>query len=240
MIKHFGKIFNTFGNPSSLVSDRGTAFTSHEFSTFLESKNIRHRQVAVAAPWANGLVERINRFLKSSLKKVVDEPQLWSSKIDLIQYVINNTYHSSLKSTPSKLLFGYDQRGHSDANLVTVLNKVAKIELDCEKERDISRKLAEEVSNKIRDYNKIYYDKKHRKPTQYNVGDYVLIRDTVLKPGEDKKLKSNYKGPYQVTKALNNNRYVIQDIPGFNITSRPYNSILSPDRLKPWVKPIAQ
>lgn len=76
VIKHFNKIFNIFGNPSSLVSDRGTAFTSLEFSTFLKSRNIRHRQVAVAAPWANGLVERINRFLKSSLKKVVDEPQL--------------------------------------------------------------------------------------------------------------------------------------------------------------------
>ena len=63
-----------------------------------------------------------------------------------------------------------------------------------------------------------------------------MIRDTATKPGEDKKLKPCYKGPYMVTKTLNNNRYVIQDIPGFNVTSRPYNSILSPDRLKLWIK----
>ena len=56
-----------------------------------------------------------------------------------------------------------------------------------------------------------------------------MIRDTVLKPGEDKKLKANYKGPYLIDKVLDNNRYVVKDIPGHNISARPYNSVLSPD-----------
>ena len=60
----------------------------------------------------------------------------------------------------------------------------------------------------------------------------------MVKVHEDKKLKPLYRGPYLVAKVLNKNRYVIQDIPGFNITAKPYNSILSPDRMKPWVKPV--
>ncbi|EFN63477.1 hypothetical protein EAG_00409, partial [Camponotus floridanus] len=52
--------------------------------------------------------------------------------------------------------------------------------------------------------------------------------------GEDKKLKSKYKGPYMVAKVLNKNRFVIKDIPGFNISSKPYDSVLSPDRMKLW------
>lgn len=59
-----------------------------------------------------------------------------------------------------------------------------------------------------------------------------MIRDTAVKPGENKKFKPDYKGPYLVAKTLNKNRYVIQDNAGFNI-SRPYNLILSPDRMKP-------
>jgi len=55
----------------------------------------------------------------------------------------------------------------------------------------------------------------------------VLIRDTTLKPNENKKLKPNYKGPYIIAKALNKNRYVVKDIPGFNITSKPYNHSFS-------------
>jgi len=43
-----------------------------------------------------------------------------------------------------------------------------------------------------------------------------MIKNSTLKPGEDKKLKPTYKGPYLVSKVLNKNRYVIQDILGFN------------------------
>ncbi|RLU18550.1 hypothetical protein DMN91_008907 [Ooceraea biroi] len=113
-----------------------------------------------------------------------------------------------------------------------------RIELNYESERTASRDLAIETMDRVREYNKIQYDLRHKKPSVYKPGDYVLIRSTVVKPGENSKLKPNYKGPYMVSKVLNNNRYVIKDIPGFNITSKPYNTIISPDRMKHWVKPI--
>lgn len=239
-IKHLTCLFQNFGNPQILVSDRGTAFTSQEFKEFLNSRNIRHRLIAVAAPWANGLIERVNRFLKSSLKKILEDTEDWSTKIETVQYVINNTYHSSIKSSPSKLLMGYDQRNHTDTKLVKFLNSHAKLVLDCVESRESSRNLAIDATNKIKEYNKLYYDKRHTKPTRYKQGDYVLIRDTITKPGEEKKFKPSYKGSYLVSKTLNKNRYVITDIPGFNVTQRPYNSILSSDRLKSWIKPITK
>jgi len=183
------------------------------------------------------LVERVNRFLKSSLRKVIEDQKAWSAHLFDIQYVINNTYHKSIKSTPSKVLLGYEQKCHIDNKFVQFLNKLANIDLHYEIERDKNRKLALEATEKIRNYNKIYYDKKHKKPSKYNPGDFVWIRNTVVKSGEDRKLKPAYKGPYLVAKVLNNNRYVVQDIPGFNVLSRPYNSILSTDRMKLWIKP---
>ncbi|KAM0734808.1 hypothetical protein ACS0PU_011627 [Formica fusca] len=163
--------------------------------------------------------------------------QFWN--LDTVQYVINNTYHSSVKATPSKLLFGVEMKRHPDAELVNFLNNISKFEFNVIENRDIARELAIESSNKIKNYNKKYYER-HKKPTSYNVDDYVLIKDSILKPGEDKKLKPVYKGPYVITKILNNNRYVVQNIPGFNITSRPYNSVLSSDRIKPWSKPLKE
>lgn len=229
VMKHLSNLFKNFGNPVSLVSDRGTAFISQEFTNFLKHYNIVHRQVAVAAPWANGLVERINRFLKSSLRKIVEDDESWNSHLDTVQYVINNTYHSSVKATPSKLMFGVEMRNHPDAELVRSLNNIAKADLDIQEDRELARKLAVETTEKIKEYNNAYYDKRHKKPCQYHPGDYVLIRDYVIKPGEDKKLKPVYKGPYMISKILNKNRYVVQDIPGFNHTTRPYNSVLSTD-----------
>jgi len=64
------------------------------------------------------------------------------------------------------------------------------------------------------------------------------VRDTRIKPRESSKLKPKYKGPYVIHKCLGNNRYVVTDIPGFNITSHPYNTILSADKLKPWIRSV--
>lgn len=82
----------------------------------------------------------------------------------------------------------------------------------------------------------MYYDSKHKTPSIYQPGDYVLVRDVQTKIGENRKLKPNYRGPYLIDKVLNKNRYVVKDIPGFNLTSKTYNTVLSPDRLKPWIK----
>lgn len=127
VIKHLSDLFNIFGNPSLLVSDRGTAFTLQDFAEFLKSNHIQYRQVAVAASWANGIVERVNKFLKCSLKKIVNDQSSWHSCLNTVQYAINNTYHSSIKSSSSKLFFGFDQRNHSDAELIKFLNKIADI-----------------------------------------------------------------------------------------------------------------
>lgn len=170
-IKQFLNIFNTFGNPEVLVTDRGTAFMSQEFSEFLHSRNVKHRLIAVAAPWANGLIERVNHFLKTTLRKLTDDQQTWASKISSMQYVINNTNHSSIKTTPSKLLLGYEQRNHADVRLTEALNRIAGNEFDSVLERDSSRDFTIKATNKVKEYNKVLYDKRNSKPTQYHPGE---------------------------------------------------------------------
>lgn len=239
VIKILSTLFNNFCFPASIILHRGTAFTSSEFTTFLRIHNVKHHLVAVAAPWANGMVGRINRILKASLKKVVDEQEFWNIHLSTIQYVLNNTHHTSLKASPSKILLSVEQRNNADVKIIDLIKNICtETESDFQKARDSSRSLAIEATNKIKDYNKIYYDEKHQKPTTYKEGDLVLIKDSSIKPGEDKKLRSNYRGPYYIAKVLDKNRYV-KNIPGYNITSKSYNTILSPDRIKLWIKPIS-
>lgn len=142
VIIHLTNLFIIFGNPQTLISDRGTGFISREFEKFLQSRNVKHVLVAVAAPWANGMVERVNRFLTSSLQKLVDELQEWDSCLESVQYVINNTYHTSLKNTPSILLLGYDLRNHPDAQLIDCLKQIAKVDLSTTDQRLTSQELA--------------------------------------------------------------------------------------------------
>lgn len=235
-ISNLETLMITFGKPNELVTDRGTAFTSKEFADFIETRGIKHRKVAVAAPWANGTVERINRFLKTSLTKLIDNQAEWKKHLGNAQYIINNTYHSVTKASPAKLMFGFEQRNHTDFPLAQFTKELTNVDIDLEKERKISRNTAVQATNLIRDYNKIYKDKHSEKPTVYKQGDYVLIRDTRSKVGESSKLKPGYKGPYLIAKSLGHNRYVIQDIPGFNLTQKPLDTIVSSDKIKPWLK----
>jgi len=88
-------------------------------------------------------------------------------------------------------------QNQADTELIRFL--IVESKLSFEQDRDVALQ-ALETMNKVKEYNKLYYNIKHKKPSRYNPGDYVLIRNSVLKLGESKKLKPKYKGPYMITK----------------------------------------
>jgi len=170
---------------------------------------------AVASPWANGQVERVNRFLKSTLSKMVHEDQEWKSVIGKAQFVINNTLHKAINATPSKILLGYDCKNIQDEKLREIINSLRGVDETFCEVRQQARKLAQTVNRKMQEYNKQQYDKHHKKCTRYKEGDLVMVRVTQNKPGVNKKLIPKYKGPYQIKKILKKNRFVVVDIPGY-------------------------
>jgi len=109
-------------------------------------------------PWANGIVERVNRFIKSSLTKLSNSPQEWKENLHTMQYIVNNTYHAVTKSSPSKLMFGYEQRNHADFALAQFTKILADIDINIERERGKARDLANTATKLIRAYNKEYRD----------------------------------------------------------------------------------
>jgi len=133
-------------------------------------------------------------------------------------------------------MFGFDLKGHVDYHFAQFTRDLAEIDNDLESQRTAARDTAITATELLRSYNKAYSDDLFRKPTLYKSSDYVLIRDTRPTIGESAKLNPKYKGPYMVERYLGNNRYVITDIPGFNLTSRPLNTILSSDRIKYWIR----
>lgn len=166
----------------------------------------------------------------------MEEPSEWKNKLSMAQYVINNTLNKAINSTPSKLLLGYEQRYKDDEYLRFLINQLLKNEKDIESERIKARDSAQIVNQKLQEYNKMQYDKRYKKTTKYNVGDLVLIKVTQYKPGTNVKLTPKFKGPYQIKAILKKNRFVVTDVPGYNITQKPLNTILSCDKLKPWIR----
>lgn len=151
---------------------------------------------AVASPSANGQVEQVNRFLKST-SKLINELDSWDNILGKTQYMLNNILHKSINTTPSKLLLEYDQHGKIDKELCQFIEKLTETDKTIQQEREKLRDVSKLVNRykTIKEYNKVQYDKQHKKPTKYKEGDLVMIKITQHKPGINKKLVSNYKGP---------------------------------------------
>lgn len=126
--------FRNYSRPKTMVSDRGSCFTSQDFKNFVDENNINHILIATASPKANGQVERVNRVLGAMLAKLSDpvSGKYWYKIIANVEFALNNTIHRSTGNTPSKLLFGVDQRG----KIIDLVAKNLEPAQQCDSKRD--------------------------------------------------------------------------------------------------------
>ena len=187
VIHHLKEYFNSYSRPSAIVSDRGSSFTSEEFQEFLRENDIRHVQIATGSPKANGQVERINRIIGPMLAKLSEKSsgRHWYKVIEDVEYALNNTVSKSTGETPSKLLFGVNQRM---LKLDPVRNYVEQQGERVERDLEKMRAIAAQKIKKSQAYNERYFYKGRKEPIKYEKDDYVMVRNFESTPGVSKKL----------------------------------------------------
>lgn len=226
--------FHNYSSPKVIISDRGTGFSSKEFESFVTKYEIKHIKIATGSPQANGQAERVNRVIRPMLAKVVDskDRKSWYKSLPLVEYVMNNVSNKSIGDTPSRVLFGVDQRLKSVDNVREFLQSEMS---NATRSLEEARTKAKDAILKAQNYNKNYVDAKRKEPPEYVEGDYVMVRNFESTPGMSHKLIPQFRGPYQIVKKLRNNRYVIADVEGFQVTQRPYKGVWEPANMRPWL-----
>lgn len=227
--------FNNYSKPRVIISDRGSCFTSQEFIDFVNDQRVKHILIATGSPQSNGQVERVNRILVPLLSKLInkDEGKQWYKLLSEAEYAVNNSINRSTGETPSKLLFGIDQRGSVSDEIREYLSANVN-----DKPRDLEsmRTKAAEKITVAQEYNEKYFNKKHKEPVRYKEGDYVMLRNFDSTAGISKKLIPRYKGPYVIIKVLRNNRYLVGDVEGFQNSQKKYQGVWEPKNMRLWVK----
>lgn len=231
VVNKLKEYFCYYSKPLRIVSDQGSAFTSNYFENYLQENNILHVKIAVASPKSNGQIERVNRDLTPMLAKLSEVKNKWDKALSQVEYAMNNTYCRSIDSCPAKLLFGVEQRNLDD-DVRNVLLDQNEHDVDVEKERV----KAEERNKQVQNYNKLYFDSKHKAPTKYDEGDFVMLKNFDVTPNVNNKLIPKYKGPYCVRKVLENDRYLITDIDGFQMSQIPFERVYSHDNMRLWLR----
>lgn len=98
-------------------------------------------------------------------------------------------------------------------------------------DRDELREQARECIARTQEENKRNYDKRRKKAKQYREDDLVVIKRTQLGPGL--KCAPKFLGPYQIIKALRNDRYVVRKIGDHE---GPMETSTAADYMKPWLE----
>lgn len=218
-----------FGNPRRIISDRGTAFTAHDFKEYCKQEGIEHVLTATGVPRANGQVERISRTLIPMLTKLTaPKPDEWFKYLDLAQQYLNSTTSRSTGFPPFKLLFGAHMRLKDDLRVRELID--SEMLEAVQSERDELRLQANANIQKIQQENHKNFNKRRKEPRKYNEDDLVAIRRTQSGPGL--KFSPKYLGPYTVTRVLRGDRYSVRKVGNHE---GPLRTSTSVDYMKPWV-----
>ncbi|KAK1607211.1 hypothetical protein QYE76_030884 [Lolium multiflorum] len=196
---YISRIVALHGTPKSIVSDRGSQFTSRFWQKVHEGLGTRLNFSTAYHPQTDGQTERVNQILEDMLRAcVLEYGSKWEDCLPYAEFSYNNSYQASLQMAPFEALYGRKCR--------TPLNwsEVGESQVFGP---DVLRE-AEEKVHKIREYlktaqsrQKSYADKRRREMT-FEIGDFVYLKVSPLKGMQRFQLKGKlaprYVGPFKV------------------------------------------
>ncbi|GJY94078.1 putative reverse transcriptase domain-containing protein [Tanacetum coccineum] len=191
-----------------IISDRDSRFTSRFWHSMQEALGTHLDMSTAYHPQTDGQSECTIHTLEDMLRAcILDFRGSWDVHLPLVEFSYNNSYHSSVRCTLFKALYG-----RKCCSLI-MWDEVGEGKL-------IGHKLVQETTEKIsqimdrlkaaRDRQKSYADMR-RKPLEFSVGDYVLLKVSPLKGvvrfGKKWKLAPRFVGPFEIIEKVGHVAY---------------------------------
>ncbi|GKA57993.1 reverse transcriptase domain-containing protein, partial [Tanacetum coccineum] len=173
---YLNEIVARHGVPISIILDHDSRFTSRFWQSMQEVLGTRLDMSTAYHPQTDGQSECTIQTLKDMLRAcVLDFRGSWDVHLPLVEFSYNNSYHSSVRCAPFEALYGRKCRSPI--------------------------MWAEDRLKAARDRQKSYADKR-RKPLEFSVGDYVLLKVSpwkcVARFGKKEKLAPRFVVPFEI------------------------------------------
>jgi len=219
-----------FGVPHSIVSDNGKQFDNTATRRFCEGLGIRKDFSAPIHPQSNGQVEAVNKILKYTLKKRLDDLKgRWAEELPKVLWAYRTTSRTTTGETPFSMTYGVEAVLPIEIEAPTLRTVVHNDEdnaeglsggLDLleEKRLDSQLRLAAYQQRTAR-----YYNKKVRQ-RRFIPGELVLKRVTQsTKPKNTGPLGPTWEGPYRIREMLRPGTYILESLDGKKV-QHPWNA----------------
>ena len=210
------EIVRQHGRVSTLLTDRDSKFTATFWRQLAARLGVKLDYASTDHHHTVGGVERANRTVEQQLRALVhDKPEEWSDYLDIVEYTINNTVHTSLKMTPFEADLGYP---------VTRLHGEPQPQLDHPDHAERQRQNLHLIDDHLQQAREITVAQSKMKfDVKFQTGDLVLLRAERIATDaerEDKsKLHARFRGPFKVLQVLDYDNYQLELPP----SSRAYD-----------------
>jgi transposase InsO family protein len=206
------EVFAKFGVPRSIVSDRGTTFTSKYWGSICYHLSIKRRFSTAYHPQTDGQTERMNQTLETYLRCYTNyEQNDWASLLASAEFVCNNSINTTTGVTPFSMIYTWKpslriniappEKGTHSELAQREMEKRAEVQ---EQVKDTWDAAQESIAKQ--------YNKKHKLKT-YKVGEQVLLSSKYIRTRRvSPKLSDRSLGPFKVVRKVGANAYQL-DLP---------------------------
>ncbi len=186
-------IYQWFGLPSKMISNRDPRFMSHFGKALTTKLGISHNLSTAFHPQTDELSKRKNQWVEQYLRLVTSvDPKGWVSWLTLATTVHNNRINVTTGLSPNQILLRYNPTLNLEKSPETV-NALVEAQLEAMEQ---NHRNTIWVLNKSSDQNGI-------PPSQYNPGQQVWLDVSHLKlPHQKAKLTLKRLGPFRITKEI--------------------------------------
>ncbi|CAK8672603.1 unnamed protein product [Clavelina lepadiformis] len=201
------------GVPERIHSDRGGNFESQLFKELIDLLGCKKSRTTAYHPSGNGAVERANRTILSIMKNYVQrDPLSWDKSLSSICATYNASRHEETGVSPHFLLTGQELRLPADLMTGQPSSHPSSSEMfDLQDRMRLVHEVVKMRLDQRRQSMKERYDKSVSRQAEFQVGDKVMLRNTVISKDEKRKFHLPYSGPYEVVETFPPVNYLIRN-----------------------------
>jgi transposase InsO family protein len=210
------------GVPNRLITDNGSNFISEAMNQVCTRLGIRRSLTAVEHPQTDGLVERLNRTIKTSLAICADNnPFEWDEHLPFVTFAYNTAKQSSTGYSPFEVMFGRKAKLPLVPDDPTIPRRTYETEewaAYLNNHLPLVHGQAMKNIEKAQTRQKRAYNKGKRVKYDYKIGD-LIKRKNLAKSGFP---KERWDGPWVITERISaegNTFRISKDVNGKTTTS---------------------
>jgi len=203
--------FSKFGFPDAIHADN--EYNNAWLEAYCEYFKVSRSFTGFYAPFQNGQVERVHRFLGDQMRMLEEQKANWIDYIDYIAAKYNAGWCSSVNEAPHYLVYGQDFRLATDED-EAALRRIGQLFVDVKRMKLIEENVKKYREEKFAEFVRRHYGHRQEEGYRYCPGDVVWW----FSHQSNNRVRKfdGAAGPYRVMKVIASNLVELDRVDGKN------------------------